>query len=666
MTKMTEAEMTSDVLVKPAKPHSRRIRSAVQSAIRHWKLRHQTPAQVKVNYPSLEEILQPIERRQRLISFDERSDAVLPSYTVLPHENNFGRSVGRLFTWIYLGATVIFGIGLDWLLRRDTLARRAVHLRRGLERASGTFVKFGQQAAMRIDLLPWEFCVELSKMLDKMVPFPVEHALAAIERTVGKSWQEVFAVFDPEPIGSASIACVYQAVLKDGTKVAVKVRRPNIIQIFLADLQVLDWWSELAEFLTIFRPGMTHNLRAELRETLLEELDFRREARFQDTFRRNAPKSGQTFFTAPRVFFEFSGEEVLVQEFVSGLWLWEVIGAVEQKTPQAQALLRKHNIDPVLVARRILWTCFWSSDEHIFFHADPHPANILVRENNELTFIDFGSCGSFNSHQRLALEQLVLSMARADAEGMALSTLTLMEPLPPLDLPTMEKMIQKDYLRVLYTFNTPAEYTEYWERTSARQWVITVQNARKFNVSLNLHMLRMIRATLLYDSIVLRLDPELSRLGEYEKFMEDRAELIKKRWRARLRENAGDGLFLQIEEMTNSMNDIMLRAQTTLGRPVVAFGATVDKVAFSISVFSRLVARVLFVTVLALGSVAASRSLYGTPITLASFNDALFTVLRSPLYQIFLVAAAILNLRHIMFRLQESDDERRRQRRSGL
>lgn len=659
---MTEAEMASNLLTNPAKSTARRIRPVVEGAIRHWQLRQRRAdqAKVKVDYPSLEDVLQPIERRERLIIFDDRTDAVLPSYTALPHQNNFGRSLGRLFTWIYLFTTVVFSISLDWLLRRDSPARQAIHLRQGLERASGTFVKFGQQAAMRIDLLPWAYCVELSKMLDKMVPFPVERALAAIERTIEKPWQEVFAVFDPEPIGSASIACVYQAMLKDGTQVAVKVRRPNIIQVFLADLQVLDWLSEVAEFLTIFRPGLTHNLRAELRETLLEELDFRREARFQDTFRRNAKKSGQNFFTAPRVFFELSGEEVLVQEFVSGLWLWEVISAVEQKTPQTQALLRQHHIDPAVIARRILWTCFWSSDEHIFFHADPHPANILVRDNNELTFIDFGSCGSFNSHQRLALEQLALSMERRDAEGMALSTLTLMEPLPPLDLPTMEKTIQKDFLRVLHTFNTPAEYTEYWERTSARQWVITVQNARKFNVSLNLHMLRMIRATLLYDSIVLRLDPELSRLTEYENFMEDRAELIKKRWRARLRENAGDNLFLQVEEMTNSINDIMLRAQTTLGRPVVAFGSTVGKVAFTISVLSRLVGRVLFVTALAMGGLAASRSLYGTPVTFASFSAALLTVMQSPLYQLFLLAAGVLNLRHIMFRLQESDDERRR------
>src|SRR5689334_11312925 len=234
MTKMTEAELAPNLLVNPAKPTPRRVRSAVEGAIRHWQLRQKlaSQAKVKVDYPTLEEILQPIERRERLISLDERFDAVLPSYTSLPHKNDFGRSFGRLFTWIYVGTLVVLGIGLDWLLRRDTPARQAVHLRRGLERASGTFVKFGQQAAMRIDLLPWDYCVELSKMLDKMVPFPVEHALAAIERTTGKPWQEIFAVFDPEPIGSASIACVYQAVLKDGTKVAVKVRRPNILKVF--------------------------------------------------------------------------------------------------------------------------------------------------------------------------------------------------------------------------------------------------------------------------------------------------------------------------------------------------------------------------------------------------------------------------------------------------
>ena len=651
--------MATTSTTAPVRPRPNHIRRAVYNAVLHWRLGQEPPAttvHASLGYPPLKSVLQPIERREPQVHFDESFDAVLPTYAALPHKGNFWHSLGRLLAWSRFIAMVFFGIGLDWLLRRDTVARRAVRLRQGLERAGGTFVKLGQQAAMRIDMLPWAYCVELSKMLDNMVPFEHERALEAIERTTGKSWREIFAIVDPEPIGSASIACVFQAVLKDGTKVAVKVRRPGILKVFLADLQVLDWISELAEFLTLLRPGFTRNLRAELRETLLEELDFRREARFQDTFRRNSKKSGRDFFTAPAVFFGLSGEEVLVQEFVSGLWLWEVIGAVEQNDPHGRALLRQHHIDPAVVARRILWASFWSMDEHVFFHADPHPANILVRDNNELTFIDFGSCGSFNSHQRIALEQMALSMERQDVEGMTLASLSLMEPLPPVDLPAMEKMSQKDYLRVLHTFNTPAEYTEYWERTSARQWVVLVQAARKFNLSLNLHMLRMIRATLLYDSIVLRLDHQLSRYGEYRQFMKDRAGLIKNRWRGEQRDNAGDSLFLTVEELGNTVNDLVLRAQATLGRPIVEFGSTVDKVVFVVSVLSRLAGRVLVVTVLALAGVAFSRSLYGTPVTLASFNSSLLAVVQSPLYQIFLVLAAALNIRHILFRLRDRDD----------
>jgi predicted unusual protein kinase regulating ubiquinone biosynthesis (AarF/ABC1/UbiB family) len=441
--------------------------------------------------------------------------------------------------------------------------------------------------------------------------------------------------------------------------VAVKVRRPGILKLFLADLQVVDWLAQLAEFMTLLRPGFTKNLRAELRETLLEELDFRREARFQDTFRRNAPKSGRDFFTAARVYFDLSGEEVLVQEFVAGLWLWEVIACNERNDAHSRELLRQHNIDPLVVARRIMWAAFWSMDEHVFFHADPHPANILVRDNNELTFIDFGSCGSFNIQQKMALEQMVLSMERQDAEGMTLATFKLMEPLPPVDVPALSKKLQEGYLRLMHTFNTPAEYTEAWERTSARQWLVLVQVARQFSLPLNLHMLRMIRATLLYDSIVVRLDSEFNRHAQYMDFMKDRAALIKKKWRRDLRENAGDAVFLRIEELNDSLNDILLRAQTTLSRPIVEFGSTVDKWVFALSVIGRMAGRVLLVTVLAVAGLYAYRELNGLPI---SPSGLLFDVSLSWPYQLFLAVTAALNLRHILFRLRERDERSQRRR----
>ena len=631
-----------------------RVRQSVHEAVQEWR-QSQSARPVEplrmAGYPPAAEVLKSIPRRPQLIGGME-GELWLPYTEALAFRVTLGQTLGRLLTWMGMLLSVLLGNLFDKLFRRNTPERQAVRLRQALERAGGTFVKLGQQAAMRIDLIPWAYCVELAKMLDRMVPFPAEQALQAVERTIGRPWQEVFAVFDSKPIGSASIACVFQATLKNGEKVVVKVRRPGITELFMADLRVLDWICELAEFLTILRPGFTRNLRTELRDILMEELDFRREGRFQDTFRRNVKKSGRDFFTAPRVYFDLSGDEVLVQEFVTGLWLWEVISVVEHKDPKGQALLQQLNIDPAIVARRILWAAFWSMDEHVFFHADPHPANILIRANNEITFIDFGSCGSFNSQQRIALEQMVLSMRNQDAETMARASLSLMEPLPPVDVAELAKQAQEEFIWVLHTFNTPAEFTEYWERTTARQWLAVIRVARRFNIPLNLHMLRMIRATLLYDSIVLRLDTRLDRYYEYSQFMKDRAELVKKRWRKRLRRSAGDGFFRNVEEIGKSITDLMIRTQTTLGRPIVSFGSTVDKWVFAASVLSRMAGRILLVTLLAISGVQIWQYLAGGPV---SFVGVLVIVAQSKLYQFFLMAAVLFNVRHILFRLRERD-----------
>ncbi len=635
------------------------VRRSVTNAVSAWLRSREASAADNLavtEYPAAETILHSIPRREQLISAAERR-LWLPYLEPLIFKNSLWRTLGRLLTWLNVLITIWLGNFADRLLRRNTVERQAVRLRRALEGAGGTFVKLGQQVAMRIDLVPWAYCVELSKMLDRMPPFPVEQALKAIELTIKRPWQEVFAVFDPKPVGSASMACVYQAILKDGTKVVVKIRRPGIAESFKADLQVLDWISGLAEFFTFIRPGFTRNLRIELRDILMEELDFRKEGRFQDTFRRNAKKSGQSFFTSPRVFFELSGDEVLVQEFVSGLWLWEVIALVEQKDKDGLAILRNLNIDPAVVARRILWVNFWSCDEHIFFHADPHPANILVRPNSEVIFIDFGSCGSFNNQQLTALEQMVLSMQNQDVESMTRAALSLMEPLPPVDLPALIKETQNEYMRVLHTFNTPAEYTQYWERTSARQWLVIMRIAQKFGLPVNLHMLRMIRATLLYDSIVLRLDTRLDRYYEYMQFMKDRAKLVKRKWRQGLRDNAGDGIFLHLEELGKSFNDIMSRTQAALGRPIVNLGSTVDKWIFSASVLSRMAGRILLVTIFGMLLVNIVLYLSGQPL---SYLNTLSLVAQNRLYQLFLVATTVFNVRHILFRLSDRDANQNR------
>ncbi len=642
-----------------------KVRREVERSVRRWQNGSQ-PVRLKRDkagdWPGLAlpaaigaaadgEVIGSMPRRARIIS---PSSAAVASPALDPpaFKVSLRQVLGRLGMWLYLIIAVLAGDFGDKLRKRDSLERRAARLRRGLERVGGTFVKIGQQVAMRIDLVPWEYGVELSKMLDRMPPFPVEYALATVTATTGKKWDEIFAVFDPHPVGSASIACVFQAVLRDGTQVAVKIRRPGIGELFLADFKVMDWIMDLVEFLTIVRPGFTGNLRREFQETLLEELDFRQEARFQEIFRRNSKKSGQDFLTAPRVYFEYSGEAMLVQEFVSGVWLWEVMASVEQNDPDGLALMRKLDIDPKLVARRILWSAFWSMDENLFFHADPHPANIVVGPGSTLIFIDFGSCGSFNDEQRAALEQVVLSLQERDVSGMARAILKLLEPFPPIDLAALIREAEAESVRVLYTFDVKPKYTEWWERTSAKQWLAMIRVARAYNLAMNLHTLRMIRATLLYDTLVLRLDGTVDRYEEYGKFMNDRAKFARKRWIRRVEDSSGDRFFLRLEELAETGKEVFGRAQQLVSSPVLHFGSVVDKWAFTTAVLARMLVRLIFLTLLFALVVSI-----GSAIRAETTNvlDTLGIVFKNWLYLASVLGIVILNIRQIVFRLRERD-----------
>src|SRR4029077_17002851 len=128
------------------------------------------------------------------------------------------------------------------------IERRAMRLRRMFERMGGTAVKIAQQMAMRIDLVPYAYAFELTKLLEKVPAFPVDAAIKMIERTTGRPLHEDFVSLDPVPIGSASVACVFQGVLHNGERVAVKVRRPGIGVLFMADCRALIWVTNVLEF----------------------------------------------------------------------------------------------------------------------------------------------------------------------------------------------------------------------------------------------------------------------------------------------------------------------------------------------------------------------------------------------------------------------------------
>jgi ubiquinone biosynthesis protein len=289
-------------------------------------------------------VIAELPRRQFLDA--SAGDATLSQMRFVAFEASRTRALRRLLTWFNLVFYFAVFTAWDWLTGRDTPARRAQRLRRAFERNDGAFIKLGMHLAARIDFLPWAYCNELARMTDGMKPFPVQDALAVIERCTRKPLPASFTDFDPQPILSTAVACSYQAVLRSGEKVIVKVRRPGIGQRFMADILAFNWLLSLAEALTIFQPGFTKGIRSDFQELVLEELDFVQEARRQDAFRRAALQSRKRYFSAPHVHLDLSNEEVVVNEFASGMWLWELLAAVEHGHETVLAQARAMNIVP--------------------------------------------------------------------------------------------------------------------------------------------------------------------------------------------------------------------------------------------------------------------------------------------------------------------------------
>jgi ubiquinone biosynthesis protein len=567
------------------------------------------------------------------------------------------QALGRLVIWLVTLLRYVGGNWLDQARRRSTPQSRAIRLRRAFERMGGTGVKIGQYLAMRLDFLPWAYCVELSQMLDEMPPFPVEHAIAAIERRTGQPLAATFARFDPEPVGSDSVAGVYQGILRDGQRVVVRVRRPGVGELFMADLQVLDWILLAVEFLTILRPGFSAQMRREFRSAVLGTLDFVQEARYQDSFRRAAKRSGKRFFTAPRVFFEYSGDDVIVEEFVSGLWIWELLAGIEQQDEHVLARAADLGIDPATVARRLMWINYWGWDANFFFHADPHPDNIIVGRNGKLTLLDFSSIGSIDPDMRTAMHQNMYYMSKDDPLGMARASVTLLEPLPPIDVLEFTKELEAYNWQMLYVRATRKTNRAWTDRPLAIQWIGLFRVASQYGITMDFQALRLLRAMLLYDSLAARLHPGIDNVREYRRFARYRARRARVRIMNRFRRQVDKGfdqkVYIRLERLANMTQGMFARVRHLLAIPAANYNRLMGKGSVAIFALVRFAAQAVLVTVGFAGLIALGQSLLTghIPANMAIVEG----LLASPVYQVLLLGLFILNTRAVLFHLDDVD-----------
>lgn len=280
-----------------------------------------------------------------------------------------------------------------------------VRIRRALEELGPTFVKLGQLLATRVDMFPPHWIAEFEKLHSQVpaVPYEALHAdlVAAIKGEPG----EVFASFDPIPLAAASIAQVYRATLKDGTPVVVKIRRPGIENVIKADLRILEHVARLldSEMPDSRRYDPIH-IVAQFGRSLNRELDLAKEARNIDQFARHF--ADEPLVKIPRVFWAFSNSRVNVQEEIIG------ISGVAPDT------LRAAGLDPKLLAARGADLVLRMVLEHGYFHADPHPGNMLFLPDNRIGMIDFGMVGMLTHVRRNQIVDLLHALTAKDEQAL--------------------------------------------------------------------------------------------------------------------------------------------------------------------------------------------------------------------------------------------------------
>jgi ubiquinone biosynthesis protein len=280
-----------------------------------------------------------------------------------------------------------------------------VRIRRAMEELGPTYIKLGQLLATRVDMFPPDWIEEFEKLHNQVPPVSYEEVRPALLAALHGDPQEVLDEFDPVPVAAASIAQVYRARHKDGTSVMIKVRRPGIEAKIGADLRIMDHLAHLLESeVPDMRRYQPAQIASQFRRSLRRELDLVKEARNIDQFGRDFSDDPNVHI--PRVYWEYCTDKVNVQEEIRGV------------TGVDDALLRAEGLDPEKLAANGADTVLKMVLLNGYFHADPHPGNVIFLPGNRIGLIDFGMVGRLNETRRNQIVNLLHALSQKNEEGM--------------------------------------------------------------------------------------------------------------------------------------------------------------------------------------------------------------------------------------------------------
>lgn len=315
----------------------------------------------------------------------------------------WGRLLGIL--WNFL----TFVLALLWDKQTGQIEKnqrkRAIRVREVLTRLGPAYIKIGQALSTRPDLVPPQYLEELTQLQDQLPPFSNELAYQFIEEELGDRPENIYAELTADPIAAASLGQVYKGKLKSGETVAVKVQRPGLAQLITLDLyilrQIAAWASNNIKRVRSDVVGIMDEFGARI----FEEMDYAQEG-------RNAERFAQLYghvqdIYVPRIYWQYSGRRVLTMEWING---------VKLTSPQE---IRELGLDARYMVEVGVQCSLLQLLEHGFFHADPHPGNLLATPDGKLAYLDFGMMSEVKPYQRYGLIEAVVHLVNRDFEGLA-------------------------------------------------------------------------------------------------------------------------------------------------------------------------------------------------------------------------------------------------------
>lgn len=373
----------------------------------------------------------------------------------------------------------------------------AERIRIFIEEMGTTFIKLGQIASTRADLLPPDLIKELEKLQSHVAPFPAAEARRLIEESLEAPIDKLFMIFDDEPVGSASIGQVHRAMLHTGEDVAVKIQRPHIEKTVRTDLEILRHLAVLAESnLEWARNYQVTDMIEEFSDALINELDYTIEA-------RNVERIGKTHkndanIKIPEIYWEYSTKNVMTMDFIKGI----PVNHFDK--------LDEMNINRSELADTLAKAIFQQIFEEGYFHGDPHPGNVSVLEDGTLVFLDFGMIGRLTSDLKNNFGSLLISLMRKDSSGIVKAIVKM--GVVPSDVSMRDLNREAEIMRDKY-YDVPLAKLNFSEAVND---LFGISN--KYKIKLPQDFTILAKTLLTLESVVSQLDPDFSIMDVAEPF----------------------------------------------------------------------------------------------------------------------------------------------------